>query len=80
VAHLVGDDVVEGAFGLHLLQVIGVEGHDALGRQQRGGTRALRTDVGGARLAEDLARAVDGPALRLDEDVVDDVVADAYRR
>ena len=35
VAHLVGDDVVEGAVRLHLLQVVGVERHDPLGRQQR---------------------------------------------
>ena len=56
----------------------GVEGHDPLGRQQRG---RPEPSVGraSAGLAEDLAGPVDGAALRLDEDVVDDVVADSHR-
>ena len=54
--------------------MIPLAGNNAAGPEPSG-----RTCVG-AGLAEDLAGPVDGTALCLDEDVVDDVVADAHRR
>jgi hypothetical protein len=80
MAHLVGDDVVQCAVGLHPFQVGRVEGHRAGRGKKCRGSGLFWPKSARAGRAKDVSWAVNWAALGRDHDIVDEFAADQHVR
>jgi len=70
MSHLVGDDIIEGSIGLHIREVIGVEGHLPFGGEKCGGSGIRGPQDAWTCLTEDATDPIDRGPLRKDDQIV----------
>ena len=74
--HLVCDDVIQCAIGLHGGKVGSIELHAAFCGDQRGGASARRAQMRRTRLAKNASRPIDGYPRCLNQYVIDHLTTD----
>lgn len=76
MSHLMGDDVVKGSTRFHLLQIIGIESHLALCRQEGRSCGASWSHSRWAGLTENVIRPINWCALSQNQEIFDNFAID----